>query len=319
MQDFDRNTRNQNRTLFIGIDIHARERSIAIAKALASAPRFRILDYLVTKVASLSEIARDLNMPMATASLHLASLESAGLLSSQTAPGRRGQPRIFTRLYDTVVFSLPEIQSSAEVDHFEIQMPVGAFVDHLVVAPCGLVGPDSVIGNLDDPVLFYTPERYQAQLVWLTDGYLEYRFPNHSYQREHPNNLQLTLEICSEAAPSAADWPSDIFLEINGVRLGIWTSPGDFSDRRGILSPAWWADWNSQYGFLKVWQVGKEGASIDGRKISDITISDLDLPALPYISLRIGIDDAAENKGGLNIFGRGFGNHPQDILMQIDY
>ncbi len=319
MQDFARNTRNQNRTLFIGNDIHARERSIVIAKALASAPRFRILDYLVTKVASLSEIARELNMPMATASLHLANLEGAGLLSSQTAPGRRGQQRIYTRLYDTVVFSLPEMQSSAEVDHFEIQMPVGAFVDHHVVSPCGLAGPDSVIGHLDDPVLFYAPERYQARLVWLTHGYLEYRFPNHSYQRDHPNNLQLSLEICSEAAPSAVDWLSDIFLEINGVRLGIWTSTGDFSDRRGNLNPAWWADWNSQYGLLKVWQVGLEGTSINGRNISDVTVSHLKLPALPYISMRIGIDDEAENKGGLNIFGRGFGNHPQDIIMKIDY
>ena len=319
MQEFDRNARNQNRTLVTGNDIIAREQNITIAKALASAPRLRILEYLVTKVASLSEIARELNMPIATASMHLSSLEGAELVSSQTAPGRRGQQRIFTRLFDTVVFNLPEMQRSAEVDHFDIHMPVGAFVDHHVVSPCGLAGSDAVMGNLDDPVRFYAPERYQAQLVWLSHGYLEYRFPNHSYQRDHPASMQLSLEICSEAAPSAADWPSDIFLEINSVRVGIWTSPGDLSDRRGNLTPTWWPDWNSQYGMLKVWQVGLDGSSIDGRKISDVTVQDLNLPALPYIAMRIGIDDEAENKGGLNIFGRGFGNHPQDIIMQIDY
>ena len=319
MQEFDRLDHNQNRTYVTGNDIVAREQNIAIAKSLASAPRLRILEYLVTKVASLSQIARDTDMPIATASMHLASLEGAGLVSSQTAPGKRGQQRIYTRLYDTVVFRLPELQGSAEVDHFAIHMPVGAFVNHDVSSPCGMAGIESVLSALDDPVLFYSPERDQAQLVWLAHGFLEYRFPNHSYQRDHPSSLQLSLEICSEAAPSAGDWRSDIFLEINAQRVGVWTSPADFSDKRGNLTPAWWPDWNSQYGLLKVWQIGSNGSSVDGSAISDLCIHDLNLPALPYISARIGIDDNAPNKGGLNIFGRGFGNHPQDIIMQIDY
>ena len=127
------------------------------------------------------------------------------------------------------------------------------------------------------------------------------------------------MEICSEAAPSALDWPSDIFLEINGLRLGAWTCPSDFSDKSGNLTPAWWPDWNSQYGQLKVWQVDEEASSIDGRASSEIKISDLDLSRRAFIAVRVGIDDDAENKGGLNIFGRHFGNHPQDIVMQIDY
>ena len=131
--------------------------------------------------------------------------------------------------------------------------------------------------------------------------------------------MKLSLEICSEAAPSAGDWRSDIFLEINGQRVGVWTSPADFSDKRGNLNPAWWPDWNSQYGLLKVWHVGLAGSDIDGSAISNLSIRDLDLPARPYIAVRIGIDDSAPNRGGLNIFGRGFGNHPQDIILQIDY
>ncbi len=318
MVEFNRHDHNQNRTYVTANDIVAREQNIAIAKALASAPRLRILEYLVNKVASLSQIARDLDMPIATASLHLASLEGVGLVSSQTAPGKRGQQRIYSRLYDTVVFRLPEMQSSVEVDHFEIEMPVGAFVNQEVKSPCGMAGLDTVIGGLDDPVLFYAPERYQAQLVWLAHGFLEYRFPNHSFQRDHARSLQLSLEICSEAAPSAADWLSDIFLEINGHRIGVWTSPADFSDKRGNLTPAWWPDWNSQYGLLKVWQIAEEGSLCDGRRISDVTIADLKLREQAFIAVRIGVDDEAENKGGMNVFGRAFGNHPQDIVLQID-
>lgn len=319
MQAFDRHDHNQNRTYVTADDIVAREQNIAIAKSLASAPRLRILEYLVDKVASLSQIARGLDMPIATASMHLASLEDVGLVSSQTAPGKRGQQRIYSRLYDTVVFRLPEMQSSAEVDYFNIQMPVGAFVDQKAIAPCGMAGADTVIGKLDDPLLFYSPDRFKAQLVWLSHGYLDYRFPNPIYERDYPKSLQLSLEICSEAAPSALAWQSDIFLEINDLRISVWTCPSDFSDRRGNLTPSWWPNWNSQYGLLKVWQVGDEGSSIDGRLVSKVTIADLKLRERPYIAIRIGVDDHAENRGGMNIFGRAFGNHPQDIVLQIDY
>ena len=319
MRRFDRQARNQNRTLVVGAELVTLDHRIAIAKALASEPRLRILRYLVPKIASLSEIARDLDMPIATASLHLKGLEEAGLVSSQTAPGKRGQQRIYTRLYDTVVFNLPELEKSEPVDHIELTMPVGAFVDHEVIAPCGLAGADSVIGRLDDPLLFYAPERFEAQLVWLSHGYLKYRFPNPIYERDYPKSLQLSLEICSEAAPSALAWQSDIFLEINGLRISVWTCPSDFSDRRGHLTPSWWPNWNSQYGLLKVWHVDDEGSSIDGRPVSNVTIADLKLREQPFIVIRIGVDDHAENRGGMNIFGRGFGNHPQDIVLQIDY
>ncbi len=319
MEEFDRKTRNQTRTLLVSNDRESWETQLGVAKALASSPRLRILEFLTTKVASLSEIARALGMPLATASLHLTSLEDAGLLSSQTAPGKRGQQRIYTRLYDRVIFNLPDTARQTEVDHIEVHMPVGAFVDQVVVAPCGMAGVDSVIGAYDSPVMFYAPERHAAQIVWLTHGYLEYRFPNHAHGREDPKSLQISMEICSEAAPSALDWLSDIFLEINGLRVGAWTCPSDFSDKRGNLTPAWWPDWNSQYGQLKVWRIDDAGSSIDGRALSNIRISDLELAKRPFISLRIGIADDAENKGGLNIFGRGFGNHPQDIILQIDY
>ncbi len=315
----DERTNTVGRTLVVGSEHTDLDESISVAKALASKPRARILEYLIPKVASLTEIARDLDMPVSTAAMHLASLERAGILTSQTAPGRRGQQRIYTKIRDTVVFYLPAAQQLSHENHFRINMPVGAFAAHEALPPCGLAGAESLVGLFDDPVSFYEPDRFHAQLVWLSHGWLEYRLPNHAHRREKPSSLQISMEICSEAAPSAEDWPSDIFLDINEVRIGEWTSPADFGEIRGSLTPAWWADWNSQYGQLKVWRVDDSGASIDGRAISDVTIQDLNLPARPFIAVRIGVDDDAENKGGLNIFGRGFGNHAQDIILQIDY
>ena len=311
------NANQPGRTLIVGNDPSALETSIAVAKALASLPRQQILDYLVTQTASLSEIARDLDMPIATASQHLKRLENSGLVSSHTTPGIRGRQRIFTRLYDIVVLRLSRTTRYEAADYLEIDMPVGAFSHHHVISPCGMASEDALVGGYDDVISFYDPRRYQAQLVWLSHGYLEYVFPNRAHGQGPAKRLELSMEICSEAAPSATDWPSDIFLEINGLRIGEWTSPSDFGDRRGSLTPAWWADWNTQYGLLKVWQVDALGAYIDGTRISDLTIGDLDLMAQPSITVRIGIDNKARNRGGLNIFGSKFGNHPQDIVMKI--
>ncbi|MEM7134882.1 MAG: hypothetical protein AAF702_51970 [Chloroflexota bacterium] len=99
---------------------------------------------------------------------------------------------------------------------FTFEMPVGAFVNHSVVPTCGLVRQDSYIGSPDTPVSFYDPDRYHAQLVWFSHRHIEYYFSNYLYKEDAPTSLELSLEICSEAASSADDWPSDISIHVNG-------------------------------------------------------------------------------------------------------
>jgi ABC-type dipeptide/oligopeptide/nickel transport system ATPase component len=48
-----------------------------------------------------------------------------------------------------------------------------------------------------------------------------------------------------------------------------------------------------------------------------LSIADLALDHHHSIRLRIGIDENAEHPGGVNIFGKGFGNHDQDIVMRL--
>jgi predicted transcriptional regulator len=52
-------------------------------------------------------------------------------------------------------------------------------------------------------------------------------------------------------------------------------------------------------------------------QISNVGLEELELDRHHGIRLRIGIDEAARHPGGINIFGRGFGNHDQDIVMRI--
>ena len=99
------------------------------------------------------------------------------------------------------------------------------------------------------------------------------------------------MELGSEAPGINNDWPSDIEFYLNDLRLGSWTSPGDFGDVKGLFTPGWWPEnWN-QYGLLKLLVVNRKGTFIDGLKISDITINDLKLDYRSNIRLKFAVNN----------------------------
>ena len=158
----------------------------------------------------------------------------------------------------------------------------------------------------------------KAGLLWFTRGYVEYQFPNNSrLSNSTLQSIEFSLELSSEVPGTSADWPSDITLAVNGIDIGTWTSPGDFGDKRGVYTPDWWKLKGSQYGKLKNWRVGLNGTYVDGVKISEVSLSDLDLASHHSIRLRIGVREDAKHPGGMNIFGRGFGNYDQDIVLRL--
>ena len=59
----------------------------------------------------------------------------------------------------------------------------------------------------------------------------------------------------------------------------------------------------------------KSGAHARDRPFLD----ELDLNDKPYVTVRIGIKPDARNDGGLNLFGRKFGNYETDLRMKLDY
>lgn len=289
-----------------------------VAKALASEPRLRILNLLNDRVYNVTEIAEALGMPLSTANMHIKMLEDAGLVISEFQPAQRGRQKICARVYDTVLIELTRgIPPLRQV--LEYSMPIGAYTDCDVTPTCGLASEQGIIGFLDEPATFFDPARLKAQLLWFRQGWVEYRFPNRLPEQYSLDSVQVSMEICSEAPMYHNDWLSDITLWINGVELGVWTSPADFGGQRGALSPDWWESWNSQFGLLKVWQVSGEGTFVDGVKISDVKLDELGITGRPWVSLRVGVEAGARHSGGLNLFGSRFGNYPQDIIMRFHY
>jgi predicted transcriptional regulator len=171
---------------------------------------------------------------------------------------------------------------------------------------------------LDVPDHLLDPGRMRAALVWFWRGYVEYKFPNNAkVLNARVGAIEFSMELSSEVPGTNLDWPSDISVWVNGSKIGTWTSPGDFGDARGTYTPRWWKLAGSQYGQLTNWHVSALGTFVDGVKVSPVTLEQLDLARHHSIKLRIGIDDDAVHPGGVNIFGRGFGNHDQDILMRL--
>ena len=131
--------------------------------------------------------------------------------------------------------------------------------------------------------------------------------------------INISAELSSEAPGSNAEWPSDLHFFLGDVLLGVWTSPGDFGRTPGIYTPSWWdPNWN-QYGLLKFLSVNDTGTFIDGVRVSDVSLKDLNISAGSGIMLKLSVGPDSVHQGGLTLYGRSFGNYPQDIIVRMQY
>jgi predicted transcriptional regulator len=277
------------------------------------------LDVLKEGKLNVGEIGRSLSIPQSTAVVSIKMHKEAGLIDIEMAPGRKGSQKICSLPYDEVVIQLPSMNKEVDDRTVEVQMPVGLYTDFEVSPPCGLCSREKIIGFLDVPSSFLNPERSTAELVWFEKGFLEYKFPNNMPNGEELKSLGVVLEVCSEVPGTSKQWPSDITVWINGAEVGTWTSLVDFGDKRGKLTPAWWKLGGSQYGLLKSWNVTHTGSFVDGIEVSKVKLKDLEIHDHTSVKVRIGIKEGSRNVGGINVFGKGFGNYAQDILLRMEF
>lgn len=291
--------------------------SVEVMKALASEPRMMILDLLNSSEMNLNEISEILDMPAPSVTVNVKKLEEAGLIETEYETGSHGSRKICRRTYDSIVVKFPGANIDFENNLVEISMPIGNYKEFDVEPTCGLATEKNYIGILDDERAFLEPEHIYAQLLWFKKGYVKYKFPNNLASNSKLSSLEISMEICSEAPHYNKEYPSDITLWINGTEIGTWTSPGDFGGQQGKLNPEWWNPDQTQYGLLKLWSVKNNGAFIDGKKLSEVSLDDLNIMGQKFIDIKIGIKDDAKNVGGLNLFGRKFGNYEQDLLLRL--
>lgn len=293
----------------------------AIRRALSSTQRVKLLELLAARAMNVNDIAAAVGISQPTASLYVRTLEDAGLVESELVTTSKGlEKRCWTKC-DTLVL---EIKPTVAPVHRHakaetISLPIGMYTALSITPPCSMANETEHLPGTNDPQYFMLPARYSAQNLHFADGWLEYAVPCTVPLGCEVVRVEFRAEICSEAVGYDNECPSDITLWINGLDVGTWTSPGDFGGVRGRFNPDWWPDTWTQYGLLKTWSVDEHGSRIDNDESAAAVITDLGIKPGQTTTFRIGIKEDAKNKNGLNLFGRRFGNYPQDLVIHYYY
>ena len=292
--------------------------SVNVFRALASDSRAKIIELLAERDMNINELSQALGLAQPSITKHVQILEEAGLVVSDYLAGPQGTQKRCRRVHDRLLVEMAGRAAKSE-SVSEIEVAIGMYMSVEAIPTCGLANRERFIGHLDNPVSFYLPERATAEILWSAGGYVEYVFTNSLPLEAKIVEMDLAMEICSEAPGYNNDYPSDITVWLNDIEVGTWSSPGDFGGTRGRLNPPWWHDNLNQSGSLKVWQVNGTGTSIDGVRVSSVKVEDIGLRPWQTTKVRIGVKSDAPQQGGFTLFGKGFGNYEQDLVMRLHY
>ena len=299
------------------LHIKSLDDGLDIFKALGSEVRIEIIKILMENHGmNMNELAARLNITNGALTGHIKKLEDCGLVVvSSESMGHGNQKKCSVHLDKILI----EMDAQDFKNIYQTDLKVGHFSDYSVYPTCGLASDTALIGEVDDTRYFAHSDRYNADILWFTRGYVEYVVPNFIPLGQKIDQITISLEISSEAPGVNDVWPSDISFFLNNKKIAVWTSPGDFGNMKGIFTPDWWyPNWN-QYGLLKILVINRKGTFIDGLQVSDVSINDFDFDYRSTIKFKLEVEEDAEHVGGLTIFGKTFGNYNQDIAVRINY
>lgn len=310
---------NEDKSLQLHIDIPSeRDRICAVGRALSIPDRVRILELLGNRAMNLNEISKALNIPVSSVSNHINALSEAELVLITYQPSAKGHVKMCSAMVMSLEVKYDLIERKKQSEAYTVEMPVGMYAECNVSSPCGIAGVEKRLTTPDNPAFLNSPERKDAELLWFSHGYVAYKFPYSVTGGGTLNEITFSLEICSEAAYYRNVWPSDITFSINDIELLTWTSPGDFGGRRGVYTPEYWPVTSSQYGLLKSIKVSADGVFLDNQLVHrNVRVDDLKIRNGDAIKFTIQIKDDAVHCGGINIYGKRFGDFPQAIVMKI--
>ena len=305
-----------------------------ICSALSVKTRRDIIKLINEKPLTINEIAWKLNIPVSTASFHTKNLINAGILIISNADKKiTNQKNIslgsyfFTlHLGDTLVPN----KSSAHKRTNSFTIPIGSYSNYKIESPCGILSSEGIMLISDTPAVFASPQRFKAGQIWFKRGFLEYNVPLLDFSGSKTTairyddknkiiSLSFTFEICAETINYDHNCKSLVGCTINGKEVCKIKLNGDFGERRGKLNPEWMADNFTQYGLLQNVDVRADGTYLNEKKISEVSLKDLNLVENDILTLKLEVLTDSKRKGGINLFGEHFGDYPQDIVLNVTY
>ncbi len=300
------------------IVVNNAQESLSLFEALASPVRLQIIGLLHGgEEMNINEIAKHVNLTNSALTMHIQKLADCGIIRIRLSALSRGTQKLCSLTEDKILIELVDKMSND--NFYETELEVGQYSEYSINPTCGLADLYSLICDFDSPQVFSYPERFQAHIVWFTEGYVTYRFPNKLRTYQRPEELQISMEISGEAPGASNHFPSDIHFIVNGIDVGTYICPGEYFDRRGRYTPDWWSSNFGQYGRIKNLSIDRYGTSLDGLHIGDTTIEDLHLEKNEHISFTVDCRDQSNYHGGVNLFGTGFGDYNQGIRCRLFY
>ena len=302
------------------LQIDGLDEGLEIFKCLGSEVRMGIVEQLAQNDGmNLNELASALKLTNGALTSHIRKLEECGIIQVTSAHTGRGTQKICSLNVDQLLLNVYPAVEERSTKVYETSVRIGQFSDYSVKPSCGIAGADALIGTEDDPRCFSWPERLEAEMIWLHDGFLEYRIPNLLPEKQCIVQVTLSFELIAADTGPDGMTQSDVSFFLNGRDVGHWVTFPDTDRTRGIHTPAWWDRKVRQHGFLKMLVINQGGAFLDGVKIADTGIDFPFLDDAGEMKLRLEAHPKEGSEGGLAVFGSGFGNYRQDIHARVHY
>lgn len=177
-----------------------------IFKALGSDVRIEILNILLDNNSmSMNELASRLNITNGALTSHIKKLESHGLISISSESAGHGNQKICSVHLDKILIDLERQEDVLNV--YSTDIKVGHYSVYRVCPTCGLASDKAIIGEVDDSRYFDHADRYSADILWFTKGFVEYNIPNFIPSFQKITQLTISAELSSEAPASTMCGP----------------------------------------------------------------------------------------------------------------
>lgn len=197
---------------------------LELFKALGSDVRIEILNILLENDnMSMNELASRLNITNGALTSHIKKLENCGLITTSSESAVHGNQKICSIHLDKILIDLEKLCRNRECLSYRIKSRSLYKLPDLPDLRARL--RRCLIGEVDDPRYFEHPDRYNADILWFTRGYVEYAIPNFIPASKKITQITISAELSSEAPGTNNDWPSDISFYLNDIHIGDWTSP----------------------------------------------------------------------------------------------
>ena len=295
----------------------------ALGRALSSPVRIQMIRLVNKKNMLASEIAAELNLPLSSAIFHLNILEEAGIVQKSFSTKGKGTLHWYTYCTNIAIIRFRNSNGHLKAENrapYVHHINIGEYIDAEFSKQCGIATAEKQIMSAD-PHNAFVAGRQDAQVIW-SEGYgsLLYAIPNNYAQQGDLKEINISLEICSEAPGFNNNYPSDITFSINGIEICTFVSLGDYGDRYGKFTPSWWYPESTKYVILTNISIRSNGVFINEKLVNKaICLQDLKLQESNKTTFGIEVKKNAQHPGGFNIFGSKFGDYDQHIIFTATY